>query len=231
MKTPTLHELQAVWRKILENPEAVGALARLKRDGFPISRRALNEHPSWASHIASIPFLPNRDSRPRLHRGKSLRKHMSLVNFLREFAAETNVNFCEIRIRRGNEILLKDSREFSAELSQAADLIEKLISSNWSVRHQNPRNTVIASLRWTIRDRTGSPHDLELANLIDAAREAAGKQPIYLGPQRLARMERLELEGRGKAASRLEFVSGKSTSPSFDKSLLTRFPRNRKKLD
>lgn len=39
---------------------------------------------------------------------------------------------------------------------------------------------MIAILRGTIRQRTGTPHDLELATLIDAASRAAGKSGIYL---------------------------------------------------
>jgi hypothetical protein len=238
MKTPTLHELQAVWRKILENPEAVGALARLKRDGFPISRRDLNEHPSWASHIASIPFLPNRNSRRRLRLGKDLQKHMSLVKVLREFAINANNPLCEIRVltrKKGRkkhltEILLDEgSREFGRELGNAADLIEKLTCSNWSVRDRNARNTMIAFLRGTIRYRTGTSHDKELASLIDAAFTAAGKEPPYFDTKETERIERLEMEGRVKAACRLNYVSGESASPLPDVTLSTRSSTNRRK--
>jgi hypothetical protein len=85
---------------------------------------------------------------------------------------------------------------------------------------------VIALLRWTIRNRTGSPHDFELATLIDAASHAAGKSGIYLDATTLARIEKLEMEGRVKAACRLNYVSGKNSSPLPGISLSTRFPRN-----
>lgn len=231
MKSLTLDQLSAVWRRILDDADAKRALAKLKRDGFALDHLMPHDpkYPCWADYIASISFLPNRPSSRQIHRGKSLRKHLPLLKALRQFAVNVNDPFCEVRVVTKNGILIGGSRNFGNELGQAADLIEKFISSNWSVRERNPRNTVIALLRWTIRHHTGSPHDLELATLIDAASRAAGKSGIYLDAKTLARIEKLELEGRVKAASRLNYVSGKSPSPLPGISISTRFSVNREK--
>jgi hypothetical protein len=231
VKSPTLDQLIAIWRKILADSDAKRALTKLKRDGFAIDHLMPHDlrHPCSADYIAAIPFLPNRPSSRQIHRGKSLRKHLPLLKALRHFAAKANDPFGEIRVVTGKETLVGGSLDFANQLGQAADLIEKLISSNWLTRDRNPRNTVIAILRVTIRQRTGTPHDLELATLIDAASRAAGKSGIYLDAKTLARIERLELEGRVKATCRLNFVSGQSPSPLPNISLSTRFPGNRKK--
>jgi hypothetical protein len=231
VKSPTLSQLIAVWRGMLADPDAKQALAKLKQDGFPIDHFMPYDlrYPCWADYFAAIPFLPNRPSNRQIHRGKTLRKHLPLVKAMRQFAAKAKEPYCEIRVITGNQILIGGSLEFCKQLGEAADLIEKFIHSNWSIRDRNPRNTVIAILRWWIRHHTGNPHDLELGTLIDAASRAAGKSGIYLDANTLARIERLELEGRVKAACRLNFVSGKSESPLPDISLSTRSPKNRKK--
>jgi hypothetical protein len=231
VKSPTLDQLIAVWRRMLADPDAKRALAKLKQDGFPIEHLMPHDlrYPCWADYFAAIPYLPNRPSRRQIHSAKSLRKHLPLLMALRQFAMKANEPFCEIRMVTGNQILIGTSKEFGNQLVQATDLIEKFISWNWSMRDRNPRNTVIALLRWGIRHHTGCPHDFELATLIDAASRAAGKSGIYLDAKTLARIERLELEGRVKAACRLNYVSGKSPSPLPGIFLSTRFPLNRKK--
>jgi hypothetical protein len=140
MKSPTLDQLSGVWRRILDDPNAKRALAKLKRDGFAIAHLMPHDlrYPCWADYIASIPFLPNRPSSRQIHRGKSLRKHLPLLTVLRQFAAKANDPFCEIRVVTGNETLIESSRDFGNELGQAADLIQKFISSNWYVRGRNP---------------------------------------------------------------------------------------------
>jgi hypothetical protein len=231
VKSLTVKELVAVWRGILANPDAKRALAKLKQDGFAIDHLMPHDlrYPCWADYLAAIPFLPNRPSSRKTHSGQSLRKHLTLVRAMRRFAAKAKEPFCEIRVVTGNQTLIGGSLEFCTQLGEAADLIEKFISSNWSIRDRNPRNTAIAVLRSTIRRRTGTSHDAELSTLIDAASLAAGKSGIYLDANNLARIERLELDGRVKAACRLNYVSGKSDSPSPDISLSTRFRKNRKK--
>lgn len=178
MKSPTLDQLIAVWQKILSDPDAKRALAKLKQDGLAIDHLMPHDprFPCWADHFAAIPFLPNRPSRRQIHRGNSLRKHLPLVKALHRFAAKANEPFCEIRVVTGNQTLVGGSLDFAYKIGQAADLIEKFISSTWSIRGRNPRNTVTALLRWSIRQHTGTPHDLELATLIDAASRAAGKR-------------------------------------------------------
>ena len=65
------------------------------------------------------------------------------------------------------------------------------------MRYINPRNSVIATLRWTIRDRTGKPHDRELNVLTDAAFRAAGyKDGYYLDS---ATLDRIEKRQRGRS--------------------------------
>lgn len=49
---------------------------------------------------------------------------------LRHFAAKANDPFGEIRVVTGKETLVGGSLDFANQLGQAADLIEKLISSN-----------------------------------------------------------------------------------------------------
>jgi hypothetical protein len=231
VKWPTLQQITPVWQSIRADPEGKQALAKLKRDGFAIDH--LTPHgpksPTWADYFASIPFLPNQSSQRHLQRKKTLRKHLPLVNAMRQFAAQANDPFCEIRMVRGNETLLEDCRELGLEFGKAADLIERFISSDWSTRERNPRNTVIASLRWTIRHRTGSSHDSELATLIDAAFVAVGKDCLCLESRALHRIEELERVGRVKAARRLNYVSEKSPTPVPGISRSTRSPRNRAK--
>jgi hypothetical protein len=231
MKTPTLEQLQAVWQYILADLHARKALEILRQDGFAIDH--LTPHDlaqlNWAAYVALIPFLPDTPTRRRVYRGKELRKHRSLVRVLRVFAAQAREPFCEIRRVKKNQYLHGVSPEFRDQLEKAADLIEDLISSSWSARHRNPRNTVIARLRWEIHYKTGAPHDSELATLIDAAFTGAGQDPIFLEPQVLERIERRELEGRVKAACRLNFIAGKSPTAEVGVSLSTRFHGKRQK--
>jgi hypothetical protein len=151
------------------------------------------------------------------------------VKALRQFAAKTDDPFCEMRVVRGNTTVQGQGREFGAEFTMAADLIEKLISSSWSIRNRNPRNSIIAYLRGSIRHKTGTSHDSELATLIEAAFSAADQESIFLDSRTLERIEKLEMEGRVKAACRLNYISGKSPTSVPGISLSTRSPRNRKK--
>jgi hypothetical protein len=60
------------------------------------------------------------------------------------------------------------------DLSKAASVLEHFLSWDYLVQYLNPRNAVIAELRWTTRDRTGRSHDRNFNILIDAAFRAAG---------------------------------------------------------
>lgn len=232
MKVPTLEQLQAVWQHILADPGARKALDTLKQDGFAIDHLTPDNlaHINWSGYVALIPFLPDTATRRRLYRGGALSKHRSLVQVLREFAEQARDPFCEFRRVRGkNQWLIGVSSEFREQLEKSADLIEGLISSSWSARLRNPRNTLIAGLRRGIRDKTRAPHDSELSTLIDAAFSGAGKTPIYLEPRALERIEKRELEGRVKTACRLNFVAGINPTPEIGVSLSTRFRGKRKK--
>jgi len=228
-----LDKLSQAWEGVLRDPGARKALDRLKHDGFPIDHLRPHgfDQPCWADHIAMIPFLPNRASHRHIHRQKNLRKHLPLLKALKDFAAKVEDPFCEIRMVHKKEILFEGSRTFGRELGQAADLVQQFLSSDWSIRERNPRNTMIAFLRGAIRFRTGKFHDQELADIIDAAFSGAGKEPIFLDSLALRRIEQLEMEGRIKAACRVNYVSGRSPTPAPIASLFTRFPRNRKKRD
>src|SRR5215472_16982809 len=98
LKKITLEQRQEVWRKVLGDRDALGALVRLERDGLSISHLAPSEgtfgHWGWADYIAAIPFCPNRPSRRQIHRKTSLQKHWPLVRALRELAQKEDDPFC-----------------------------------------------------------------------------------------------------------------------------------------
>jgi len=57
VKSPTLEQLAAVWRKILDAPDAKRALAKLKEDGLAIDhlkpRDPTLKQPCWADYLAA----------------------------------------------------------------------------------------------------------------------------------------------------------------------------------
>ena len=170
VKSPTIDQLNDVWKKILKDPDAKKAFAQLKKDGFAISdltpRDPTFKEPCWADYIAAIPFLPNRPSRRQIHCHRTLRKHLPLVNTLRHFARKSEDRFCQKHMISTFDFSLDEIQNFSVLVRQTADFLEKFLSLDWFTRDMNPRNSRIAELRWTIRERTGSPHDRELADLI-----------------------------------------------------------------
>jgi hypothetical protein len=218
VKSPTMIQVQRVWTKISKDPAAHKAFVKLRKAGFPIAdlqpQDPTFKNPSWADYIAALPFLPNRPSRRRIHRGRTLRKHMSLVRALRRFVVKLDDPFCQKRIVMRGDRSINDQRTLSRDLGQAAELIGKFISWDWFTRDKNPRHAVIAELRGTIRSRTGKPHDAELIALIDAAfRAAEAEDEFYPDSNHLDRIEKLEKEGRVKATGRLNFVAGIGSSP------------------
>ena len=54
--------------------------------------------------------------------------------------------------------------------------LEKISGARWVVTSHNAQGNLIASLRWEINERTGSPHDAELFYLLRAACQAAGRR-------------------------------------------------------
>jgi hypothetical protein len=208
MTNITLERLQEIWEKIRKDKYAQKALHQLDQDGFPISH--LNpcdpsfRQPSWADYIAAIPLVTNRPSRRRLHSKATLRKHWPLVRAIRHLAQKVDDGFSEVYFVTRRDINLDDIARLRKRLLETADWVENFLSWDWYTRDKNRRNALIAELRWTIRHRTGRPHDHELNVLIDAAFRAAGlKKGPYLDPATLDRIEKREKESRVKAAKRL----------------------------
>lgn len=231
MKTVTLDLLISVWKKILDDPDAKQALATLKKDGFALDHLMPHDarYPCWADWIALIPFLSNQPSRRQLHTAKSVRKHLPLVKIMRALVAKAGEPFCEIRLTTPKATYPGIHPDRIRELSSAADLLEEFLSWDWYTRSRNQRNSVIARLRWEIRQKTGAPHDRELGVLIYASFRAAEiKEDFYLDATVLDRIEKLEKEGRVKATSRLNALGKLGATLDPGRAQSTRFSRNRK---
>lgn len=218
MKALTLQQLVEVWNKILKDKGAQQALATLAKDGFRISHLSPRDpslrNPCWVDYIATIPFVPNRPSRTRFYRKTSLQKHWPLVRVMRRFAVKLDDPFCEMGVALGRHYSVNEDPSLGKRMTEASELIEKLLSWNWYTREKNPRNALIACLRWQIRERTKKPHDKELLAIISAAFRATGKKEgFYLTPNALDRIEKREKESRVRAASR--FRSWLSTEPAL----------------
>jgi len=218
MENLNLKKLQDVWSKILKDRDAKRAMRRLKRDGFGISQRRLQnhtlQHPNWAFYIAAIPLLPNRPSRTRAYSHAALRKHRSLVALLQQRAKEIADPSCDVSIMSVTDYPVGEISGLGKRLAETAAFLEQLLSWNWYIRDRNPRNALIAELRWIIRERTGRPHDSELGVLIDAAFRAAGvNEGFYIDATTLDRIEKREKEGRVKATRRLRSLLNR-ISPS-----------------
>ena len=205
----TTERLCDIWKKILSDRRAKAALERLAEAGFPIAHLqpsdATFRRPSWADYIAALPLLPNEPSTRHIHRKATLRKHWPLVRELRRFAAQLNASpFSEVEISGVRDYPVSKTESLRDDLLKAATTLEHFLFWDYSVRDLNRRDAVIAELRWTIRERTGRPHDRELIVLIDAAFRAAGhKEGCYIGPTALDRIERREKESRVKATRRI----------------------------
>jgi hypothetical protein len=228
LKLPTRGQLESVWNEVLADREARRALDQLKRDGFSIGDLSPQDptfhRPSWADYIAAIPLLDNRPSRSHYHLRVTLRKHLPLVRALRDFAQQFDDPFRDVSLisTRDTTIQLhEDARDLA---NSAASFIEKFLSWDWSVRERNPRNALIAELRWTIRNCTRTPHDRELSAVIDAACRAAGRDELLLDNSTLDRIEKREKEIRVKSFQRLNSCAGLSRPPQ---SKSTRNPKKR----
>jgi len=109
-----------------------------------------------------------------------------------------------VAILSPKDLATKEVLDISRRLRDTADFLEHFFRWDWYTRDQNPRNAIIAELRWTIRHRTGRPHDAELSALIDAAYRAAGiEEGCYIDATALDKIEKREKEGRVKATRRL----------------------------
>jgi hypothetical protein len=207
LKLLTLGQLNSVWNGVLRDPDAQAALGQLKRDGFNIEHLRPQDstfhNPSYADYIAAIPLVEYRPSRSHLHRSVSLRKHGSLVRALRNFAQQLDDPFCATSLISTSDTDLTHPEDLSDLADSAASFLEKFLSWDWSIRERNPRNALIAELRWTIRSRTDKAHDRELSTLIDAACRAADRPELFLDNTTLDRIEKREKETRVKSLRRL----------------------------
>jgi len=213
----TTEQLCEIWEKIKSDPDARGALNRLNEAGFRISHLTPNDatfkHPSWADYIAALPFLPDKPSTRRIYRSTSVRKYWPLVRRLREFVANANMPFADVAIFSERDYPAPPG-PLQENFLKAASTLEHFLSSDYFVRHINPRKALIAELRWAIRDRTGRPHDREISVLIDAVFRAAGhKEGLYIDPTTLDRIEKRAKEGRVKAHRRILRLDSAPLSP------------------
>jgi len=202
----TTERLCEIWEKVLSDTDARGALARLEKAGFPISQLKPHDatfvHPNWADYISALPLLPNNPSSRRIHYATSSRKYLPLVQDLRELA-DAEGPFREVRIFAGRDY--PGIANLRKDLLKAASTLEHYLSWHYYVRHRNPRHALIADLRWTIRYKTGKPHDSELNTLFDAAFRAAGyEEGCYIDSSALDRIEKRQREGREKVIRRIQ---------------------------
>jgi hypothetical protein len=207
MKAVKLEQLLEIWSKILKDRDAQQALARLEKNGFGISHLTPTDpafrRPSWADYISAIPLVPNRPSRRRIHSRTSLQKHWSLVRAMHRLIEKLDDPFCEMSIAIGRDYSVRDLTSLSKQLTETKEFIKQFLTWDCYIRERNPRNALIAELRWQIRSRTRKPHDRELRALIDAAFRAAGvKEGPYLTSNALDRIEKREKESRVKAIRR-----------------------------
>ncbi len=204
----TTERLCDIWEKIRSDPDAHRALERLDEAGFRIShlkpRDATFKHPNWADYIAALPLLPSEPTTRRIHRKTSFRKYWPLVRELHAFAAKVNKPFVEVAIFGRRDYPVSAISSLSEDLLKAASMLEHFLSWDFYVRYLNSRNALIAELRWTIRERTGRPHDPEFGVLIHTAFRAAGfKEGCYIDSTALDRIEKRQREGRVKANRRM----------------------------
>jgi hypothetical protein len=211
----TTERLCEIWVKIAADPRARRALKRLDQAGFRISHMkpmdaTFNDHPCWADYIAAVPLVPNKPStRPILY---SFRKNWHIVRQLRRLAFMVNLPFAEVIPFYSRDYTGSAKRSSLGEdLLKAASMLEHLLSTDYSVRFVNPRNALIAELRWAIRHATRKPHDRDLNALIDAAFRAAGyEEGCYIEPTTLDRIEKRQKESRVKAYRRILTLMGAS---------------------
>lgn len=205
---PTTEKLRDIWKAIRSDPDARGAFKRLAKDGFRISHLKPNDatfkHPNWTDYIAALPLIPNRPSTRRIHSKIRFRKYLPLVQELRQFAAKLNDPFIEVTIFGEREYPDSAGGTLRDHLLKMATMLEHFLSWDYCIRKLNARHALIAELRWTIREKTGKPHDRDLNILIDAAFRAAGvEEDCDIDPATLDRIEKRQKESRVKAHRRM----------------------------
>jgi len=236
---PTTEQLLDIWEEILSNTDTREALERLGEAGFRISylkpEDATFGHPTWADYIAAIPLVPNEPSTRQIHHKIRFRKYWPLVQELRQFASKVNVPFVALAIYGTKDYPVPGAKaqpvsgmaDLREDLLKAASILEAYLSWDCSLVYLNPRNALIAELRWTIRDRTGRPHDRELNVLIDAAFRACGcNDGYYIDSTALDRIEKRQKESRVKAHRRILSLI-RTSSPSPRSTRIRRISRKR----
>lgn len=211
IKPFTTEQLCHIWEKILADTDGRTALEQLDKAGFPISHLkpmdATFQHPSWADYVSALPLLPDEPSTRRIHDNVSLHKYWPIVRELRRVAANMNAPFVEVTIFRSKDFPKSDLTTSPDDLLKTATILEDFFSWNYCVRNLNPRHALIAELRWTIREKTGRPHDRELNDLIASAFKAAGsKEYSYIDSTALDRREQRQKESRIKARKRIRHL-------------------------
>ena len=207
----TTERLCNIWEKICSESRARQALKRLDDAGFPISHSkpmdATFKQPSWADYIAAIPLVANKPSTRRIYQKAARRKYWPLVRELRKLAAVMNLPFVGNEISSSKDYPIRTTHTLREDLLKAAWVLEQFLSWNYYVRQVNPRNALIAELRWAIRYKTGAPHDRELNILFDAAYRAAGRnEGCYIDSSALDRIEKRQKESRMKASRRIRGI-------------------------
>jgi hypothetical protein len=229
LKLPTLGQSNSVWNGVLKDETARAALDQIKQAGFDIGhlrpRDPTFQSPSFADYVAAMPLLEDRPTRRDIHRHDSLRKHRPLVRALRNFARKCDDPFASVSLIKTRDRELQLGEDLGDLAARSASFVEKFLSWDWCVIEKNRRNALIAELRWTIRRRTGKPHDRELSTIIDAAYRAAGRTGPCLDNTTLDRIEKRVKETRVKAVGRLNFYAGVSSTP---KNKSTRNPQKRR---
>jgi hypothetical protein len=214
----TTKQLCDIWEKIRSDTDGRKALERLDEAGFQIShlkpRDATFKQPSWADYVAALPLLPNKPSTRRIHSKINLRKYRPLVQELRSIAANLTAPFVEVTILSSKDYPDSTLSTLRDDLLKAATTLEHFLSWDYCVRNVNPRHAAIAELRWTIRQKTGRPHDRELNDLMDSGFRAVGsKEDSYIDSTTLDRIEKRQKESRVKAHRRIRsLMSMPSTS-------------------
>jgi hypothetical protein len=226
----TTERLCDIWEKIRSDDQGRRALGRLDEAGFRISHLKPTDatfgHPSWADYIAALPLVPNKPSTRYIHTKTKLQKYWPLVRELRQFAARLSI-LTDVRIFGGRDYPDFHKSTLRDDLLKTAEMLDHFLSWDYYVCNPNLRNALIAELRYTIRERTGKPHDSELNVLIDAAFRAAGyKEGSYIESNTLDRIEKRQKESRIKANKRIRSLMSMS-SPSRRRS--TRIRRKSRK--
>jgi hypothetical protein len=222
----TTERLCEIWQKVRTDSDARKALNDLDNAGFRISHLKPSDatfmRPNWADYVAALPLLPNTPSTRRIHLKTEFRNYRPLVQELRQFVAEWDAPFVEVKVFHSQHDSVDAISTFRKDLLQAAATLDHFLSCDYYVRSVNQRNQLIAELRWTIREKTGKPHDRELSVLIDAAFRAAGREEgLYIDSTTLDRIEKRAKETRVKANRRIRNLI-KTRAPSFPHSTRNR---------